>query len=60
MTKATALRIFNETYKSNGVRLDKRARLVAWSVYTDSLCKDGFITARQNNKWANPFMVPIQ
>lgn len=60
MTKATALRIFNETIKINGVRVDKRARLVAWSVYTDSLAKNGFITARQNYKWTNPFMVPIQ
>jgi hypothetical protein len=59
MTKATALRIFKETYKTAGVVLDQRQLLAAWSVYTDSLYKDGRITHTQNYKWVNPFMVPI-
>ena len=34
---------------------DRLARREAWSIYVDSLQKDGLITEGQAERWANPF-----
>jgi len=34
---------------------DIPARCEAWNNWTDALCKEGQITVKQYNEWANPF-----
>lgn len=34
---------------------DRVAKAEAWNNYTDSLCKDRQITAKQYSNWTNPF-----
>ena len=59
MNKREALRQFCEyllpildaKYGKN----DIPARCEAWNDYTDMLCKDGEITLKQYESWANPF-----
>ena len=53
LTKAEALRLFKEV--DNSPKGDSVWRREAWSVYTDSLCKDGYISERQYETWTNPF-----
>ena len=58
MTKKEALADFKENIlpsieKQYGK--DKVARCEAWNNYTDTLCKDGHITAKQYHNWTNPF-----
>ena len=59
MNKQEAVRDFKK-YILPGViarygRNDKPAIHEAWNDYTDSLQKDGLITATQYNNWAGPF-----
>ena len=62
MTKKTAETIFRDRLraaKAQGLwtyeASDKPALREAWNNFTDSLCKDGLITERQYETWANPF-----
>ncbi len=34
---------------------DKPAMRYAWGIYTDMLCKEGYITLKQYESWTNPF-----
>ena len=34
---------------------DIPAKCEAWNDWTDSLCKDGYITLKQYETWGNPF-----
>jgi hypothetical protein len=59
MTKREALQQFKseilpEVIKKYG-KNDKVAIREAWNNWTDYLCKDGQITAKQYNNWTNPF-----
>lgn len=42
------------SFEQNG-RIDRVARAEAWNNFTDALCKDGRITMKQYENWANPF-----
>lgn len=61
MTKREALKLFRESFPNHyfiskvSGRLDKVARSEAWNNFTDALCKDGEITAKQYDSWTNPF-----
>ena len=59
-TKAAALQQFR--YNWNVMLMqdpqwkdDKIAKRESWSIFTDDLCKDGFITLKQYETWTNPF-----
>lgn len=62
LTKKEVLKDFREyilpgirkAYEKDG-RVDHPARAQAWSNYTDSLMKEGIITAYQDRTWSNPF-----
>ena len=64
MTKAQALKRFRELYPTESFRytgtggrgrVDTIARSEAWNNYTDSQCKEGLITLKQYETWANPW-----
>jgi hypothetical protein len=61
LTKAAALSAFKEHQDETGNPVyksmlnDKPMIREAWNNFTDSLCKDGFITDSQYNRWSNPF-----
>lgn len=61
MTKHDALRLFRvahppESFKfTGGGTIDHVARQQEWNDYTDTLCKEGQITAEQYHNWTNPF-----
>jgi hypothetical protein len=54
MLKRTAIKLFKEAENITGVQ-DKPALGQAWSMYIDSLHRDGYITDRQVQNWSNPF-----
>lgn len=62
LTKKQALQQFREhvlpsiraAYEQDG-KVDAVARREAWNNYTDALCKDRQITAKQYESWDNPF-----
>jgi len=58
MTKQQALQDFKENVLpavKQQYPHDKHAVIQAWNDYTDSLCKDRQITAKQYHNWSNPF-----
>ena len=59
MRKTEATQLFVETYYPNNLRealkADKLAVQFVWSVFIDSLCKDGQITQQQYNSWLFPW-----
>ena len=56
MTKAEAVKMFRELYKRwGGRRNDPISKRTEWNDWTDSLCKDGLITQKQNENWGQPF-----
>ena len=56
MTKAEALRCFNELWKNTIYRrTDVTAKRTMWNDYTDSLCKSGDISLSQYENWDQPF-----
>ena len=59
MTKKQAFREFSELYPPETFRrrggVDHPMRNEAWNNYTDHLCKDGQITAKQYHNWAGPW-----
>ena len=52
MTKSEALKLFREYDIPSR---DKVALREAWNNFTDFLCKDRQITAKQYDTWSNPF-----
>ena len=52
MTKSEALKLFREYDIPSR---DKAAIREAWNNFTDSLCKNRQITAKQYDTWSNPF-----
>ena len=64
MTKQQAIQEFRSLYpagsfvtpnRGGGRSLDRPMRDEAWNNFTDALCKDGRITARQYDRWVHPF-----
>ena len=59
MTKREAVQIFRaEVLPEIDAQYGKDdipARCGAWNNWTDALCKQGQITAKQYNEWVNPF-----
>ena len=59
-TKAQALEQFRYNWKvacmsSPSLREDNIAKREEWSYFTDSLCKEGYITMKQYESWSCPF-----
>jgi hypothetical protein len=59
-TKAQALEQFRYNWKcatlSNpNLKGDSIAKREEWSYFTDSLCKEGYITMKKYESWSNPF-----
>lgn len=58
-TKKRAIRDFRENILPTVIaqygKKDRVAISEAWCDYTDWLCKDGCITAKQDATWTNPF-----
>jgi len=59
ITKAQALSQFKYNWKVETLRTkwnkDLVAKREAWNNFTDALCKEGYITASQYDRWSNPF-----
>jgi hypothetical protein len=59
ITKAQALQQFRYNWKvsTKGTKMatDAVAKRLEWSYYTDSLCKEGYITMKKYESWSNPF-----
>lgn len=59
MTKVQVKGAFDEYVKPCVIaqhgKDDKPAIREAWNNYTDSLCKDGFITPHQYDTWSGPY-----
>jgi len=59
-TKAQVLSQFRYNWKVTSLENpslidDKFAKRQAWHIFTDMLCKEGYITSHQYNTWTNPF-----
>jgi len=58
-TKAQALQQFRYNWKvsTKGTKWaeDVIAKREAWNNFTDALCKEGYITDSQYDRWTNPF-----
>jgi hypothetical protein len=59
ITKAQALEQFRYNWKcdTKGTKMatDSIAKRLAWSYFTDELCKEGYITMKKYESWGNPF-----
>lgn len=56
MTKEQAVKQFKEIYIGLYInRVDYWKAQLAWSTYTDKLCKSGQITQKQWLSWSTPF-----
>jgi hypothetical protein len=53
-TKAQALDQFRYNWKASG-STDKVAKREAWGIFTDELCREGYITLKKYESWSNPF-----
>ena len=53
-TKAQALEQFRYNWKASG-STDSVAKREAWGVFTDALCREGYITMKKYESWSNPF-----
>ena len=53
-TKAQALDQFRYNWKASG-STDKVAKREAWGIFTDELCREGYITMKKYESWSNPF-----
>ena len=53
-TKAQALEQFRYNWMASG-STDKVAKREAWGVFTDELCREGYITMKKYESWSNPF-----
>ena len=59
-TKAAVLQQFRYDWKvtsleNPSLKNDAFAKRQAWDIFTDMLCKEGYITENQYNNWSNPF-----
>ena len=59
-TKAAALQQFRYNWKvitkqHPRLKNDTVWKREEWSYFTDSLCKEGYITLKQYESWSNPF-----
>ena len=54
VTKAQALQQFKYNWMVTK-STDKVAKREAWGVFTDELCKEGYITMKKYESWTNPF-----
>ena len=59
-TKAAVLQQFRYNWKvtslENPSLIDNKiAKREAWGIFTDMLCKEGYITLKQYETWSNPF-----
>jgi len=60
ITKARALEQFRynwrvETLYNPEIKNDSVAKREAWGIFTDALCKEGYITMKKYESWSNPF-----
>tara|TARA_R110001606_G_scaffold1135_8_gene4076 strand:- start:674 stop:862 length:189 start_codon:yes stop_codon:yes gene_type:complete len=59
ITKAQALEQFRYNWKceTKGTRTatDSIAKRESWGIFTDALCKEGYITMQKYESWNNPF-----
>ena len=56
MTKEQAVRDFKREYADLYIKkVDYWKAQLAWSTYTDNLCKSGQITQKQWSSWSTPF-----
>jgi hypothetical protein len=59
MTKKEALALFRRdvlpAVQAQYGKDDKVARDTAWCDFTDGLCKDGYITRKQDETWTHPY-----
>ena len=53
-TKAQALEQFRYNWKASG-STNLVAKREAWGVFTDELCREGYITMKKYESWSNPF-----
>ena len=54
ITKAQALQQFKYNWMVTK-STDKVAKREAWGIFTDELCKEGYITMKKYESWSNPF-----
>ena len=54
VTKAEALQQFRYNWMATK-STDKVAKREAWGIFTDELCKEGYITMKKYESWSNPF-----
>ena len=58
-TKAQALDQFRYNWKwsTMGTKraTDSAAKSEAWGIFTDELCREGYITMKKYESWSNPF-----
>ena len=54
ITKAQALQQFKYNWMASG-STDKVAKREAWGIFTDELCREGYITMKKYESWSNPF-----
>ena len=57
MTKVQAEEIFKRKYLPFIPKNDNPAKRMAWSDYTDFLCKSGQITMKQYETWTQPVFI---
>lgn len=59
ITKAQAIQQFKYNWKCETMGTtwanDSIAKSEAWGVFTDSLCKEGYISMKKYESWSNPF-----
>lgn len=53
-TKAQAMDQFRYNWMASG-STDKVAKREAWGIFTDELCREGYITLKKYESWSNPF-----
>ena len=54
LTKSQAASLFREECDGSSLSNDKPSLRYAWGLYTDMLCKDGYITMKQYETWQYP------
>jgi hypothetical protein len=54
ITKAQALEQFRYNWMATN-STDKVAKREAWGIFTDELCREGYITMKKYESWSNPF-----
>lgn len=59
LTKEEALNQYKEGFsdyiEEMKEKKDYEALKLSWNIYTDGLCRDGYLSLHQVNTWSNPF-----